>query len=78
MIAIFESKLRKGVTPTVNIEIDGYASPMSCPSEACKGDILLYVINGVNAIPRPDLKIYAPKDHESVFIKIVNNSSQNT
>ena len=77
IIAISESKLKKGVAPTVNIEIDGYASPMSCPSEACKGGVLLYVINGINAIPRPDLEIYSPKNLESIFVEIVNNSSQN-
>ena len=76
-IAISESKLRKGTTPTVDISIDGYKEPYGCPSEATKGGVLLYVSNEFNILPRPDLEIYSSKQVESTFVEVINNNGKN-
>ena len=72
-----QSKLRVNVQPTTNIDIDGYNLPFSCPSEATKGGVLLYVSNIHNAVPRHDLQLYMPKNLESVFVEIINQNTKN-
>ena len=78
VIAISESKLKLNSPPTVDISIDNYHQPLSCPSEANKGGVLLYVNKKIqNFKPRPDLCIYEPKLIESSFIEIVNKGRSN-
>ena len=76
-LAFTESKLMKGSIPITNIEIEGYNSPYSCPSEASKGGVLLYTSNKFNIIPRPDLQTYSPKEVESIFVEVVNQKAKN-
>ena len=76
-IAVSESKLHKDLDPTVNIDIEGYNKPLSCPSEASKGGVLLYSSNNLNIIPRNDLQIYSPKEIESAFVEVVNHNKKN-
>ena len=77
IIAISESKLKKNCAPIVDITINNYHDPISTPSEANKGGILLYVNKKLNFKPRPDLKIYEPKVLESAFIEIINPKKAN-
>ena len=78
IIAISESKLKINIPPTVDISIDNYHQPLSCPSEANKGGVLLYVNKKIqNFKPRPDLCIYEPKLIESSFIEIINKGRSN-
>ena len=78
ILAISESKLKINVPPTVDINIDNYHPPLSCPSEANKGGVLLYVNKKIqNFKPRPDLCIYESKLIESSFIEIINKGRSN-
>ena len=57
----------------VDINISNYHDPISTPTEASKGGVLLYVNNKIpNFKPRNDLNIYSPKVLESAFIEIIN------
>lgn len=78
IIAISESKIKLNSLPIVNVCIDNYHEPLSCPSEANKGGVLLYVNKKIhNFKPRPDLCIYESKFIESSFIEIINNGRSN-
>ena len=71
-LAISESKLKTGTQPKVDITIDGYHYPLSTPSEATKGGVLLYIKENLIFKPRPDLHIYADTTIESNFAEIIN------
>ncbi len=69
----------QNIPPLVDICIDNYHNPISIPSEASKGGVLLYVNKKIpNFKPRPDLNAYAPKMIESAFIEIIHPSKSNT
>ena len=72
ILLISESKLQKDVDSPVDITIPGYQKPVSVPTEANKGGVLIYVREGLNFKPRTDLQIYAAKALESCFIEIIN------
>ena len=76
ILTISESKLQKDVNPQVDLSIPGYQSPISKPTEATKGGVLIYVKEGINYKPRDNLQIYASKALESCFIEIINPRSQ--
>ena len=57
IIAISESKFRKGVNPIQDISLQNYQIE-STPTEASKGGTLLYISNNLNYKPRKDLEIY--------------------
>ena len=78
IIAISESKINNKSAPPSDIKISNYHEPVSTPSEANKGGVLLYVNKNINFIPRPDLNIYSPKLLESAFIEIKNDNRSNT
>ena len=79
ILAISESKLIKNISPLTDVNIDNYHKPISTPSEASKGGVLLYVNKKIpNFKPRPDLNAYAPKMIESAFIEIINPNKSNT
>ena len=67
-----ESKIIKNYEPIVDISIDGYKTPISMPTEATKGGVLIYVKSELNFKPRDDLKVYKSKELESIFIEIIN------
>ena len=77
VIAISESKLKPNCEPTVDISIDNFHAPISTPSEASKGGVLLYVNKKLNFKPRPDLHIYESKTLESAFVEIINPKKAN-
>ena len=62
----------------LNINLPGYQNPLSTPTEASKGGVLLYVAEGINFKPRDDLKIYKSKELESAFIEIINPNEANS
>ena len=78
IIAITESKLQRGILPTVDISIEGYKTLQSTATEAMKGGVLIYVANHINAKPRNDLLIYKAKKLESLFIEINNPNKCNS
>ena len=72
ILTISESKLLLDSPSQIDLTIEGYQSPVSVPTEAMKGGVLLYVREGIDFNPRADLHIYAPKSIESCFIEIIN------
>ena len=77
-LCISESKLQKDIAPKTDIDIPGFQTPLSVPSEANKGGVLIYVKNEIVFKPRPDLYLYKSKELESLFIEIINPTSKNT
>ena len=77
ILAISESKLQKNISPKIDLSIEGYQNPVSTPTEASKGGVLLYVSNKHSFKPRNDLLIYEPKLCESAFIEIINEKKSN-
>ena len=77
-ICLTESKIQVDQIVKVNIDIDGYQSPIGTPTEATKGGVLIYVKNGINFFPRPDLDIYKSRELESFFIENLNPKGKNT
>ena len=61
----------------MDISIDNFHAPISTPSEASKGGVLLYVNKKLNFKPRPDLHIYESKTLESAFVEIINPKKAN-
>ena len=72
-----ESKIIKNYEPTVDISIDGYKTPISMPTEATKGGVLIYVKSELNFKPRDDFKVYKSMELESIFIEIINGKESN-
>ena len=58
IICISESKIIKDYYPKFDINIKGYKTPVSTPTESTKGGVLIYVKNSLNFKPRNDLNIY--------------------
>ena len=80
-ICISESKItHEQPQPKFDISLDGYQAPLSTPTEATKGGVLLYAKKGLNIIPRSDISniIYKSKQIESIFIEIVNPKETNS
>ena len=70
-------KIIKGIDPKIDININGYDSPLSTPTESTKGGVLIYTKKGLKAKPRPDLNIYRENELESLFIEIINPNESN-
>ena len=77
ILCFSESKLQKDVNPAVQINIHGYQNPLSVPTEAQKGGVLIYVKEGIIFKPRLDLNMYKKCELESCFLEIVNQKSVN-
>ena len=76
-ICLSESKILKDRPPISDISIEGYQTPVGTPTEATKGGVLMYIKEGINYKPRPDLNIYKSKELESYFVEVVNSSGSN-
>jgi len=72
-ICLTESKIHADKLLKVDINIPGYQPPVSIPTEASKGGVLMYVKNGIDFLQRSDLNIY-----KSVFIELLNPKEKNT
>ena len=68
-ICISESKIKINTEPTVDINIEGYQTPVGMPSHSSKGGVLIYIKEGINYKPREDLNIWKEKELESYFIE---------
>ena len=80
-ICISESKINYDQPQSkFDISLDGYQAPLSTPTEATKGGVLLYAKIGLNIIPRSDISktIYKSKEIESIFIEIDNPNESNS
>ena len=72
VIAISESKIKKGVTPSFDISMKGYKE-YSTPTESDKEGSLLYIADHINSKPRKDLdsSVYKSYELESIFREII-------
>ena len=79
VIAVTETKIRKGKNPVFNLELSGY-NHYQTPSECDKGGTLLYFKSHFKNKRRKDLeeKMYKSCELESVFIEIINEGKKNT
>ena len=77
ILCFSETKIIDGIGPKVDINIPGYQDPIGMDTQATKGGVLIYVKEGINYIPRPDLDIEADKQLESCFIEIINSNKPN-
>ena len=77
ILCLSESKIRTDCDPKIDINIDGYQSPVGTSTESTKGGVLIYVKNNINFKPRNDLNIYKSKELESFFIEIKNPKEKN-
>ena len=77
IIAITETKLKKDVEPTSDINLQNYEY-IHTPTEADKGGTLIYISTKINYKPRKDLQIYDSTRVESTVIEILNPKSKNT
>ena len=77
VIALSESLLIKGKKPIVDININGYHSPIGTPTESTKGGVLMYISDSLEFKERPKLNIYESKHVESLFVEIKNGRSKN-
>ena len=78
IICLTESKIRVERQLKVDININGYQTPVGVPTEASKGGVLVYVKNGLTFCQRDDLNMYKPKELESTFIEILDSRGKNT
>ena len=74
VIGITESNLYLNDRNITNINLDGF-SYEHAPTEAKKGGALLYINSKLNYKLRVDLNIYRPKELDSVFVEIINESN---
>ena len=79
IIALTETKIKKGVTPIFDTNRNGYKK-YSTPTESEKGGAFLYVDEEYDSKTRKDLEnlVYKSKELESVFIEINNPGKKNT
>ena len=77
IIAISESRFKFSTQPIVKINLENYCVEYT-PTESSNGGTLLYIKNDISYKLRNYLKIYKPKELESIFIEIINKTSKNT
>ena len=77
IIAIFESCRKSSTQSIVNINLGNYCVG-HVPTESSNGGTLLYIKNDISYKLRNDLKTYKPKELESIFIELINKTSENT
>ena len=71
VIGITESRLKKGISPLSNINLQSYKIEHT-PTESEKGGSLLCMSSNLTYKVWNDWKMYKSKELESVFIEIVN------
>ena len=63
IITISETRIKKGISPTTNIELEGYTIDHT-PTEASVGGVLIYMANHINFKVRHDLNALTYKTKE--------------
>ena len=77
IIGISEHKIKKGKSPSNNIEIAGYDPFIFEPTETTHGGAGFYIKQNTDYIERPDLQFNSPSDHESFFVEIIFPNRKN-
>ena len=77
IIAISECRLGSSTQSIVMINLGNY-SVENTSTESSNGGTLLYIKNDISYKLRNDLKIYKPKELESIFIEVINKTFKNT
>ena len=78
-MAITETRVRKGIKPSFNFNIDGYHEPVFTPTESNVGGALLYISDNLSYEARNDLDylLYCLSLLKSVFVEIPVSNSPN-
>ena len=71
VIGISEHKIKKGQTPTNNIDLLGYEEFIFEPTETTHGGAGFYIKKGLNSNERKDLRLNSPSHHEAIFVEII-------
>ena len=71
VIGISEHKIGKDSEPTNNISLPGYDEFIFEPTETTHGGTGFYIKNGLDYIPRDDLKLNTPSFVEAMFVEII-------
>ena len=77
IIGISEHKIKKGIDPVVNLDIEGYNPFIFDPTETTHGGTGFYVSNSINYKKRDDLKQTSKTDFESTFIEVILPNRKN-
>ena len=79
VIGISETKIKKGINPDYDLNIEGYKKPYSTPTESGKGGVIIYISDKHNSKPMKDLDKIVYKSYvlESVFAEIVIPNKKN-
>ena len=70
IIGITESRIKQNISPSTNINIEGYTIEHT-PTESSCGGALLYIHNKLQYKTRSDLTMYKSKLLESIFIEVM-------
>ena len=77
IIGISEHKIRKDLSPIINIDIEGYKPFIYDHSESSHGGTGFFVKETMNHIKRDDLKFNSRGNYESIFIEIIVPNKKN-
>ena len=76
ILCFSESKIVNGETPKININFEDYQDPVSMPTKATKGGVLIYMKNGINFIPRNDSEIEKVKNSNLALLKYLTTTAK--
>ena len=77
IIGISEHKIRKDLSPIINIDIEGYKPFLYDPTESSHGGTGFFIKETMNHIKRDDLKFNSRGNYESTFIEIIVPNKKN-
>ena len=76
ILGISVSRLKSNISTTTNTKLPGFNNE-HMPTKSANGGALLYIKDTINYKLRPDLNVEKEKELESIFIEILQKTSQN-
>ena len=77
IIGISEHKIKKGCTPSNNIDIGGYDEFKFEPTGSSHGGAGFYIKTGYDYIPREDLNLNSTSHFEAMFVELILKDRKN-
>ena len=75
VIGISEHKIKKGCTPSNNIDLPGYDEFKFEPTQSTHGGVGFYIKNGIDYVERDELTLNTLNHFEAKFIEIILRGS---